>query len=334
MMSDTRTAEDIERDIEDERAQLSGTINELHKKFSIEGVISDVKAMVRDQGGDIGRAVTTTVGRNPAAVALIGVGVAWLVLGKGRANGSMRRDRGAAYGRSWEGTMPSAYRDDDAWYDDGGAVYGETAPSTRYDTASQGEGVMSKLRSGAEAVVGAVSDAAGTVKDKAMDLTEKLSAGTEGLSEEAKARVLAARRAAHDARDAAKQALAKSTRAMSNMFEDHPLVVGALAVAAGAAVGGMLPRTRIEDDALGANSDRLFAEAQAIFREERDKAMSAVKSAADDAGSAFRSASDDMADRAEAGMGDYGPSTGRTDEFAGRMGDEDENAGPNANRNP
>lgn len=303
MTNDTRSADDIERDIEDERAQMSGTINELQKKFSVEGIVSDIGSMFRDQGGDIGRAISSTVGRNPAAVALVGVGLAWLILGKGRdtSMSSPRQDRDTEYGGNWGRGGQASMRDaNDAWFDDGGMVYGK--PASRGSSMNIGTngsdgsgGLMGTLRHGADAVAGAVSGAAGAVRDTAMDLGDKLAAGTEGLSEEAKARVLAARRAAHDARDAAQKAVKKGSRAAANLFEDQPLVVGALAVAVGAAVGGLLPHTQLEDDTLGANSDRMFAEAQKVFREERDKAMAVLKAAADEAGEALHDTGDDLA---------------------------------------
>ena len=92
--------------------------------------------------------------------------------------------------------------------------------------------------------------------------------------------MLAARRAAHEARIASQDALKRGGRAATNLFEDQPLVIGALAIALGAAVGGALPNSRLEDDTLGASSDRLFADAQKVFFEERDKAVAVLKSAA------------------------------------------------------
>ena len=76
MTNDTRTADQIERDIEYERAQMTGTINDLQKKFSVEGMINDVRGMFSEQGGDLGRMVIQTVARNPGAVVLTGIGLA------------------------------------------------------------------------------------------------------------------------------------------------------------------------------------------------------------------------------------------------------------------
>jgi hypothetical protein len=84
MTNDTRTSDDIERDIVAERAQLSDTINDLKEKFSVDAIFNDIGDMFRGHGGDLGRSLSNTVGRNPAAVVLVGVGLAWLFIGQGR----------------------------------------------------------------------------------------------------------------------------------------------------------------------------------------------------------------------------------------------------------
>ncbi|QAX28780.1 hypothetical protein [Leisingera sp. NJS204] len=62
----------------------------------------------------------------------------------------------------------------------------------------------------------------------------------------------------------------------------QPLMAGALALAAGAALGGALPRTKTEDDMMGAQSGTLFDQAERISEEEKSKAMSVAKSVKDE----------------------------------------------------
>lgn len=302
MTNDIRDSDQIERDIAAERSQMSDTINDLQKKFSVDGIVGDIGDMFRNQGGDLGRAVSRTVGNNPMAVALVGVGLAWLFVGQGRnrasdasddrwndtgdsrrarpANGSMQDRSSRAYSND-SGLSPEL---DDYWYGS------DESPRDRRKrhrgsnaaarTSGAVAGVMDTIKEGTGAVGGAISGAADSLGQAASGLTDRMSHGLENLSEDARARVLAARQAAHDARRASADALKKGVRASTNFFEDQPLVVGALAVAIGAAMGGVLPHSKIEDDTLGDSSDRLFAEAQTLFRQERDKALAAVKSAA------------------------------------------------------
>ncbi len=304
---DTRTADDIERDIANERAQMSAKFNDLQKKFSVDSIMDDIGTMVRDSSGDVGRTVSNAVGRNPTAVVMVGVGLAWLLMGRNR-NTDATSDDGVwsdyqtshRKGRGNRGGMRSPVRSslqnenfdnqsDQYWYETDEMARGRRhqkrhgMENNDHGSAKASEGssgLTGTISDAANAVSGAVSSAASSVSHTAADLTSRLSHGLDNLSEEAKARVITARHAAHDARVASQAALQRGTRVASDAFEDHPLVMGGLAIALGAALGSMLPRSRIEDQAVGDTSDRLYAEAQAVFREEQEKAMAVARNAA------------------------------------------------------
>ncbi|MFN3641693.1 MAG: DUF3618 domain-containing protein [Gemmobacter sp.] len=332
MTRDTRTADDIEREIADQRQQMRGSIDELQKKFSLEAIANDIGAMVRDQGGEIGRAIAQTVGRNPAAVVVVGVGLAWLFLGQGRTRaGSGRRSEGTPPGRradramSYGGAHPDTVGTQDRnWFGDsrtadprpsaqagtGGRALNQ--PANRPGAQDAANGLVGKVRGAAGAAADAVSHAAS-------DASDWLSEGLEDLSDEAKNRVLSARRAAHDAREASERAMARGSRAASGFFDDQPLVTGALAMALGAAIGGLLPHSRLEDDSMGASSDQLFADAQSLFREERDRAVAALRMAAEDAGDEIASAGSDLAGLVTDGKNCADVIVGRASDAAGRI---------------
>lgn len=338
MTNDTRTSDDIERDIVNERAQMSDSINNLQKKFSVDAIMDDIGNIVRDQTGDLGRVVSQTVGRNPAAVALVGVGLAWLLLGQDRsrsaqtddgrgvrrtrhrANRTQANDNGtrgnfdswtgedSAQDRSFYDQTPDGeddwYRDQaDQWQTDRARSYGDQGRAATSRAKDAAGGMVEAVQGAASSVGDAVSSAASSVGQTASDLTARLSHGLEGLSEEARSRVVAARQAAHDARVASTAAMKKGAQAATNLFEDQPLVVGALAVALGAAVGSILPHTTIEDETLGASRDQLFAEAQALFRKEREKATAALRMAAADAKDEVRNVGSELSDLLPEGKG-------------------------------
>lgn len=197
------------------------------------------------------------------------------------------------------------FRDEDShWYDDD-QMPGDYRPQDHRSTGwganpsrsdDAASGLSGSIRQTAGSVGEAVSGAASGVRETVSELTARLSEGLDDLSEEAKARVVSARRAAHEARESSAAVMAKGSRAATGFFEDQPLVIGALAVALGAALGGALPRSKLEDETLGDSSDKLFADAQALFREERDKAMAAVRTAAMDAKGEIKDMGADLAD--------------------------------------
>ncbi len=297
MTNDTRTSDDIERAIVDERAQMSDTLNNLQEKFSVNAILNDVGAMVRGQGADIGRAISDTVGRNPAAVVLVGVGLAWLFLGQNRRSGQRSgSDPWNAKTLASNGLSDGPFADEDQfWYGydrsarDGGSF-------DRVADRRGAAGVSDTVRSAASSVKDSVNDAATGVGQTVSDLTDRLSHGLDDLSDAAKTRVVAARRAAHDARLSTAAAMNRGSRAAVGLFDNQPLVVGALAVALGAALGGALPHSKIEDDAMGKSSDDLFAAAQSLYRDERAKAIAMAKTVASDATGEIKDMGADLAD--------------------------------------
>ena len=91
-----------------------------------------------------------------------------------------------------------------------------------------------------------------------------------------------------------------------DLFERQPLVIGALAFAVGAAIAALLPKTRTEDNYLGARRDALMDEAERIYHEERaraERALGAARSeleaAAHEAAGSAKAAFEDVASKAE-----------------------------------
>jgi hypothetical protein len=125
--------------------------------------------------------------------------------------------------------------------------------------------------------------AADTVRTKAGDLRARVEDGTAEMTEEARDRVIAARRKALAAADRAAEEAGKGARRGSAQTREairaHPLLAGTLALAAGAVLGASLPRSRTEDEHLGAMADRLGREAQQVYRQERDRLMAAAAAA-------------------------------------------------------
>lgn len=130
-----------------------------------------------------------------------------------------------------------------------------------------------------DATTDAMSSVARSASDTASALGSRIAEGTEMLSEEARQRVIAARRAAISAGQSTQKTLRRGKQSAGDFFENQPLVVGALAVALGAAIGGLIPRSRFENETFGSRRDRLVQEADRILEEEKRK-LGAVAQAA------------------------------------------------------
>ncbi|MCX7568195.1 DUF3618 domain-containing protein [Sulfitobacter sp. F26169L] len=367
MTNESRSPEEIERDIERERAGLTDTLDDLQDKFSVEHIARQFSDQFREHGGDIGRSVSDAVKRNPVALAITGVGLAWLMMGD-KSNGRDRYDRDRRFGRSdyddrygadrydrdyggrtdlpgrassvaqtrvagsqsSDATKPSysgrygSHQDTPSWArpsDDessvgnkvrdvasstGDSISGavssvaETARNAGSAVAETTKGAADASRDAGKSMADSAHNLASAASERAAALRDRLSEGTENLTEEARNRVVAARERALEARDAAASYARRGRERAVDIFEDQPLIAGALAVALGAALGAALPRSRIEDQYLGETSDQLMDEAERIFEEEKQKLGEVAKAATDEAKNIVREAKDNADDAAPA----------------------------------
>ena len=253
-------ASQIRAEIEDTRAEMSQTINEIQERLSPENLMQQAKETVREAtigkvervmdrvGGTIaeatepareamgragtalketGRSVGDQVWRNPIPVALIGLGLGMLMVRQfGR--------KGNGHDYETPRTSPGTRH-----LSGGAARYGTNQyGSTRYGST---EGTMDQ------------------VKETASDLVNRSSTALSDLGTKA--------------RD---NASALGTR-FGRVLRENPLAVGAVAVAAGTAVGLALPSTRLENEYIGETSEMLVDKAQEVARGAIDKVQDAAK---------------------------------------------------------
>ena len=341
MPNDHRSPEQIERDIEAERAGLTSSLDALQDRLSFNGLTGQVSDQFRDHASDIGKSVARVARENPVGLLLTGVGLAWLAFGD-RAKEKVREMRsdddfdrpvpaerayaergvrpvagrtahastaGVGYGAYPHAGASPRWAQDSDWDDtdfeltteddDSSPTFKERIYSA-VDTAKDGlSEAASTIKHGFHDATDAVADAGNRAKwgvkyrtamtrDAAVRMREQLAAGTESLSEDARNRVIAAReRAIAARREAGVMARAKGQQA-SEAYHAQPLVAGALAVAVGAAIGALIPRTRTEDKYFGERSDALMARAEQIYLEEKAKAARVARATLDEAGQIAR----------------------------------------------
>lgn len=103
MADQNRTSRQIEREVEQERAELKGTLEDLFNRFTFEEAWNRIGAYMRDNRDEFGQSVGRVVKEKPLAVALTAVGVGWLLFGPAqqtvRPSESDRRTRSHRYSR-------------------------------------------------------------------------------------------------------------------------------------------------------------------------------------------------------------------------------------------
>jgi hypothetical protein len=319
MTDDTRTPEEIERRIEAERRDLSENLESLQDKFSVDTLIAQVRAQFSEHGGDVGRTVAEQAKANPIPLALTAIGIGWLMLGSGRVapKETPRRSYGDddAYRPSRRPLATPTHDDGPDWARDdvdddwaapprtglqgAGTTPASTTPATRFGgTSVSGDGVPNDSDDDGSSMADRARDGMQSTRDAADRVTRRLSQGTEDFSEEARARVVAARRRAVEIRRQSARGAQQGADAAADFYERQPLVVGAIALALGSAMAGALPRTRLEDDAMGDQSDALMAEAERLFEVEKAKLGRVAQAVADESRDVVEETKGELDDRA------------------------------------
>lgn len=362
-----RTPDEIERDLERERAGLSATLADIGNRLSLDELAHSVGDQAKYYATDVSQTAQRVVRENPLGVALTGLGVAWLLFGATARekvrdmrssdlpprSSSYRANPGApydasqapAYGTSrrdpyqgYAGTrdQSAGWADDREWEDTDFELAAEDSDSSptfldriwsavgsAKDKVSElGESVQASVHDASHAVsdTGRRSQAgfrhrARMTRDASRRMQDRLSAGTEHLSEGARARVIAARERAVAARREAMVLARARGRDAARGFDSYPLAGGAVALAVGAAIAAVVPRTRFEDEYFGERSDELYARAEEVFREERERAERVARAALDEAGKVATDVREDLAEGAQAARDD---AAGAADRIADR----------------
>jgi len=247
----------IRAEIEDTRAEMSQTINEIQERLSPEHLMGQVKETVREatigkvervmetigevtepareamsRAGSTIKEAGTSVGnsmwRNPIPFALIGLGVGMLWMKSRRGNGysdwsrstSLRPKRQNLSGASQTNQM------------------GQTRTSTG---SAYNEGTFDQVK-----------ETAGNLANRSTEALNNLGSK-------------------------ARESATEVSNRFGQLLRENPLAVGAVAVAAGTAVGLALPSTRFESEYIGETSERLVDKAEEMARGAIDKVQDAAK---------------------------------------------------------
>lgn len=242
--------EQIRADIEDTRAEMSQTINEIQERLSPEHLMGQVKETVREATiGKVERVMNTVVdATEPAREAV------------GRA-GTAIKETGVSVGYSmWRNPIPVAliglgvgmivmrsYRGGNG----GDYQTRQTTPRPRQYAG----GGQTQYGSTYGATTGTGTGTLNQAKETATDLANRSTAALSDLGTKAK----------------------DSVSTAGTWLRDNPLAAGAVAVAAGTAVGLALPSTRLESQYVGEASEKLVDKAQDVAREAIHKVQNAAQ---------------------------------------------------------
>lgn len=256
------STEQLERETEQTRSQIADTLEELRACMTPGRMVNQLADRVGDAGG---RAFLQNLKRqtidNPVPVAMIGAGLAWLMLGGREWGGSAGRDAGRRLGEAANAAADTMSDTADAAASAAGEArerVGEAADRARQSASSAAE---------------TAGEMAGSFTDS---VQRRASTSYEAMSDSARK----AASAAADSARVARQRTLNAGNALVDFCREQPLVLAGLGLAIGATLGALLPRTDAEDRLLGESSDALKQRAQDVASEQYE----AAKEAAEDVG--------------------------------------------------
>jgi len=213
-------------------------------KEGAQGAAENVQEVARDARNAVegaGRAVLRTLKENPVPIGLATVGLAWLVMNiRGRSSSSTSSDStGNASGREDGASSPIA--------------------SAVTQVKRTAKNAAQQVQRTAGEIAGEAEELTSTAKSRLVQATERVGRSTRTIM--------------HDVSERGKRV----ERSVEDTLRENPAVVGATAVAIGAVTAMVLPRTRIEDEWVGARRDQVIEKAQEAARGAVEKVESAAK---------------------------------------------------------
>src|SRR5690349_12839297 len=239
-------AEQLERETEQTRAAIADTLDELRACMTPGHVLDQLADRMSDGStAAFARNLRDQTVNNPLPVALIGTGLAWLMLGRRgtRSGDALGAGRAAEVGRrTARDTM---------------GEFSETADTARELAGDASDAIRDRAASAAGTVRDQMASTADAVRDQAASAADSVqrttAAGYQTLTD-------AARRTAASVTDstkAASQRTLQSGSALVDFCREQPLVLAGLGIALGAIMGALLPATEAESRLMGKTSDEV-----------------------------------------------------------------------------
>jgi ElaB/YqjD/DUF883 family membrane-anchored ribosome-binding protein len=174
-----RSTREIERDVERTRSDIEDTVEALREKMSLGQIVDEAGRYLRNSGGSEAMHNLAAQARaNPLPLALVGIGLAWLMSGRGQpamgyssyssgsyaGNGSSFRDAGSRIGETAgaaKGTIAEK-----------GRKAGEAASSTMHQVGEQASHAYDRVSDTASQSYERMSDQASRAQRRMSELVE------------------------------------------------------------------------------------------------------------------------------------------------------------------
>jgi ElaB/YqjD/DUF883 family membrane-anchored ribosome-binding protein len=269
MANEHADTDQIEQDLARTRARMDERLDALQDKMSPAQLVNDAFSHI---GGNDGGAFTenliTRAKANPLAVALVGVGFAWLMMPNQRAGGRAAHpadDLSARLRLAENQVQRSDNEHDDAFNERLHLARGRVLGIDRNPaepSSSYGERITQAIASARQRLRETSHDAQGGLADAVSG--EQFGRGAYTLHQRSRN-------------------MAQNTRTSFTSLKSNPLALGGLAAVAGLILGSLLPTSDAEENALGSAAGKLKATGRDMAQDLADKGGQVVNQMLDTA---------------------------------------------------
>ena len=244
------STEQLEREAELSRAQLSASLDEL-RSITPGRLIDEILGYAKSGSTELVRGLGNQVVQHPLPATLIGAGLAWLIM----SNSSSSKPHRPHY----VGTDAQ----NSSWFSQTGKSMSSSGERLRDRAESAMQGIKENAQSAMEGVGDNINNTTGMVRDKAQaamsSIGDSISGAYSAVSDTASRAVQAAADVTPSQDD-----IMQAGERVWNYCKDQPLVVAGLGIAIGAALGAAIPQTDAENRLMGDASDHLKEKAQNV----------------------------------------------------------------------
>ena len=251
--------EELRLELAQARAQMSETVYALQGRLNPQYVREQATSQAKDTAREAGSSVVDTIRDNPVPAALTGagvVGLGWLIA-SGRDQGSDRRGS-----RNERYRSESYYDEYPEYYEGRREIKGHSTVGTPEDYGS------GESSSGA----GRFREAGSEARERASRMGSELQSRADEAGGQLQDR-------AGEARDQARRQARRARGGFQQTLRDNPLILGAVALGLGAAVGFSVPETQKENEVMGETRDKLANRAQQGARDAQQRAQRVAEEA-------------------------------------------------------
>jgi ElaB/YqjD/DUF883 family membrane-anchored ribosome-binding protein len=289
MSSYGKDSAQLEREVEAQRQRVESRIGEIKDRLSPGQLVDELLSYSKEGGQHFAANLGQTVSNNPLPAALLGISLVWLMTGQGprlsAPASSAQPSRSRAnypYATVSGGLRRVSHAADDTgrWYsefeDVGGKRYkaesnelGHRAGEFIDDTGRKIGGFLDEtghtIQDFRDEAGNRIDEAAGWASQAWHDLRHQVGDMLGSVQHQAQ-----------NLGSSAQHQTDRATRMVMDSFQNQPLVAGALAFAAGAALGAALPHTDQEDSAIGELADEVKGKAMDVAADAYEEGKSRV----------------------------------------------------------